>query len=123
MIPSEAQAVAVVSLAHAQDALALSGAYTGIVAEGEIVIIEDVGEITGSFTGILYTATDAAGAGATAVTFEDGSVFVRLTTSGHITKKVMNARQNLGFLGYLTAITTGPIHVSVSAIYRPKTTT
>lgn len=123
MIPSEAQAIAVKSLVIAQDCLALSGAYTSLQAEGDIVIIEDVGEITGSFTGALYTATAADGTGATAVTFDDATTSAHFTTSGHLAKKIMNARQNLGFLGYLGTITTGPIHISVTALYRPKTTT
>jgi hypothetical protein len=121
MIPAEAQAVTLKSLVPAQDCTALSGAYTSVLAEGEIVMIEDVGEITGSFTGSLYTATSAAGAGATIVTFEDGTTSEQFTVSGHLHKKIFNARQCLGYLGYLGVITTGPIGIAVSVLYRPKT--
>jgi len=124
MIPSEAQAVALKSLVVAQDCLALSGAYTSVLAEGMIVMIEDVGEITGSFTGALMTASDAAGTGAAAIVFNDGTTTSeQFIVSGHCHKKIFDARQCKGYLGYLGTITTGPIHLSVTVLYRPKTTT
>jgi hypothetical protein len=122
MIPSEAQAVTLKSLVPAQDCTALSGVWTGVLAEGEIVMIEDVGEITGSFTGSLYTAIAADGTGATIVEFEDGTTSEHFTVSGHLHKKIFNARQCLGFLGYLGVITSGPIGIAVSVMYRPKET-
>ena len=90
-----------------------------------IMMIEDVGEVNpGSSRGPLMTAPAADGTGAAAIVFNDGTTTSeQFTTSGHCHKKLFDARQCKGYLGYLGTITTGPIHISVSVLYRPKTTT
>jgi hypothetical protein len=126
MIPAEAQAVILKSLLPAEEySDPISGAYTSVLAEGIIMMIEDVGGFsTGSFSGGLYTATTPAGAGATVMTQTDGTTTSEaFTTSGHLHKKLYDARQCKGFLGYLGSVTTGPISMSVSVLYRPKTST
>jgi hypothetical protein len=125
MIPSEAQAVNLVSLVPSEEYSTCSGAYTSVLAEGIILMIEDIGGFsTGSFTGCLYTATAADGTGATAMVETDGTTTSEhFTTSGHCHKKLFDARQCLGYLGYLGTITTGPISMSVTALYRAKTST
>jgi hypothetical protein len=124
MLPAEAQAVAVKPLIRANDALAtVSGDYTSIQAEGMIMVIEDIGDVTGTIAGKLWTASAADGTDATGMIPNDAVVFASRTGPSYQTKKLYDARQNLGFLGYVGTVTTGPIGLCVTAIYRPKTTT
>ncbi len=125
MLPAEASAiVAKQILESCLQAATISGAFTGMpYAQGDIVVLVDIGTLTGSIVGVLYTASDAAGTGKTAMTDVDGSgSYPAVSTSSHIIKKVFDARQNLGYIGYVGTITTGPVNISVSAVYRPHWT-
>lgn len=127
MFPDEADALVVKQLmvpgAKANDS-ECSGDYVEIAdAVGDLVLIHDVGAVSGSVQGAFYTADDSAGSNATTVLFNDGTSFANVTQANQIEKKVVDARMNQGYIRYVGTVTSGPISMGVSVAYRPKWTT
>jgi hypothetical protein len=85
--------------------------------DGELLVIQQLGAVTGSIAGKLQSASDANGTGAADIT---GAAFGTNTanTSSSIAldpKKVVG-----GFLGYVGTIVTGPALVGVTASGKKK---
>lgn len=80
--------------------------------DGEIMVVLELGAVTGTISGKLQSATDANGTGATDIT---GATF-GTTTANSTTKIVIDPKKVAGgFLGFVGTIVTGPSLVSVTA--------
>lgn len=85
--------------------------------DGEVVVIQVLGAVTGTIAGKLQSATDTNGTGAADIT---GATFP-VNTANQSSKVVIDPRQVAGgFLGYVGTIVTGPSLVSVTAIGKKK---
>jgi hypothetical protein len=81
---------------------------------GEIVVVQNIGAVTGSIAGKLQSATDANGTGAADIT---GATFTSVSAANNVQRVVIDPRQVVGgFLGYVGTIVTGPALVSVSTL-------
>lgn len=80
--------------------------------DGEIMVVLELGAVTGTISGKLQSATDANGTGADDIT---GATF-GTTTANSTTKIVIDPKKVVGgFLGFVGTIVTGPSLVSVTA--------
>lgn len=87
---------------------------------GDIMIINQVGAMTGSITWTLEHATSAGGAGAVAVTPNEGAYAAG--AANQIQKRTLSASACLGFVRCVGTIVTGPSVVAVSVHSRPHLT-
>lgn len=85
--------------------------------EGEIMVVLQLGAVTGTIAGKLQSATDANGTGAADIT---GATFG--TTAANSTTKIVVDPKAVtgGFLGFVGTIVTGPSLVSVTAHGKKK---
>lgn len=86
--------------------------------DGEILVCQQVGAVTGSITGKLQSATDANGTGAADIT---GATFTLVNSANNTQFLAVDVKKVAGgFLGYLGTIVTGPALVSVTAAGKKK---
>jgi hypothetical protein len=92
--------------------------------EGDLVIVSNIGIITGTITPTIEDATDGSGTGAAAVTPTEGA-FTQVTTSNDPLqeKRTIPAGSVRGWIRYVGTIVTGPALVGVSLLSHPKYTT
>lgn len=108
---ADAGSITVTSLltpADHADTAAATGAWTAVSGyEGYLVFTMHAGVVTaGNVVAKIQTATDDQGTGIT-----DLATFTTLTTSNDnpfVEKKVVAAKQNLGYIRFLGTVTTGP---------------
>lgn len=80
--------------------------------DGEIMVVLELGAVTGTIAGKLQSATDANGTSAADITgYTFGTTAQNTTTKITIDPKVVAG----GFLGFVGTIVTGPSLVSVTA--------
>src|ERR1044071_4906260 len=85
--------------------------------DGEILVTQVLGAITGTIAGKLQSATDANGTGAADIT---GYTFP-VNTTNQSSKVVVDPKKVVGgFLGYVGTIATGPSLVAVTAAGKLK---
>lgn len=85
--------------------------------DGEMMVVLDLGAVTGTIAGKLQSATDANGTGAADIT---GATF-GTTGANSTTKIVIDPKAVVGgFLGFVGTIVTGPSLVSVTAAGKKK---
>ncbi len=85
--------------------------------DGEILVTQVLGAITGTIAGKLQSATDANGTGAADIT---GYTFP-VNTTNQSSKVVVDPRKVVGgFLGYVGTIATGPTVLAVTAAGKLK---
>jgi len=91
--------------------------------EGDLVIISNIGIITGTITPTIEDATDGSGTGAAAVTPNEGA-FTQVTTSNDPLqeKRTIGAGSVRGWIRYVGTIVTGPALVGVTLLSHPKYT-
>lgn len=91
--------------------------------EGDLVIVSNVGLITGTITPTIEDATDGSGTGAAAVTPTEGA-FTQVTTSNDPLqeKRTIPAGSVRGWIRYVGTIVTGPALVGVTLLAHPKYT-
>lgn len=90
-----------------------TGSWVDITAyEGTMVVVQDVGAVTGAIAGKIQHADDNSGTNAEDVT---GATFTSATAAG-IQKIVLNSNGLKPFVRYLGTITTGPAVCSVTAL-------
>lgn len=108
-----------VSAANTAAATSGSGKWLDVRAyDGEIMVTQQVGAVTGSITGKLQSATDADGAGAADIS---GATFTAVTVANNTQKVVVDTKKVVGgFLGYVGTVATGPAIVSVVASGKKK---
>lgn len=119
MLLNQASAATATSLldaiSAANTAAATSGAAKWLdvrVYDGEILVVQQLGAVTGTIAGKLQSASDANGTGAADIT---GYTFGTNTANSTSTIAVDPKKVVGGFLGYVGTIATGPSLVSVVA--------
>lgn len=81
--------------------------------DGEILVIQQIGAVSGSITGKLQSASDANGTGAADIS---GATFTAVSSANNTQFLAIDPRKVPGgFLGYVGTIVTGPALVSVTA--------
>lgn len=86
--------------------------------DGEILVTQQIGAVTGSITGKLQSASDANGTGAADIT---GNTFTAVSSANNTQTSVVDPRKVTGgFLGYVGTIVTGPALVSIVASGKKK---
>lgn len=90
-----------------------SGGYIDVRGyQGELLVEQLTGAITGSVAGKLQYASDANGTGATDIT---GATFTNVTAANKCHKVALDPKKVVGgFLGYVGTVTTGPVLIGVS---------
>jgi hypothetical protein len=112
-----ASALSLLAAASAADTAAATGVAVDISGlEGPILVVQDLGDITGAIVGKLQTGDLANGTDAADIT---GATFGAGTEAG-ISSVVIDANQCKKYLRYLGTVTTGPAVVSVVAIGKEK---
>ena len=120
MLLNQASAATMTSLIDAVSAANTAAATSGSGKwldvrpyDGEILVIQQIGAVTGSITGKLQSASDANGTGAADIT---GATFT-IVSSANSTQSIAVDPKKVtgGFLGYVGTIATGPSLVSVIA--------
>ncbi len=119
MLGNQASAATMTSLLNALSAAATANATSGTGKwldvrpyDGEILVIQQLGAVTGTIAGKLQSATDADGAGAADIS---GYTFGTNTANSTSTIAVDPKKVVGGFLGYVGTIVTGPSLISVIA--------
>lgn len=85
--------------------------------EGDIILIQQVGAVTGSITTTVEDATSSGGAGSAVLT---GYAFTAVSAANNIQKLVIPAGAARGWIRTVGTIVTGPALTSVSVTGRPK---
>lgn len=101
----------------ANTAAATSGWIDVRAYEGEIVLIQQVGAVTGSITTTVEDATDGSGTGASALT---GYAFAAVSSANNVQKLVIPAGLPRGWIRTVGTIVTGPAIVAKSLTARSK---
>lgn len=102
-----------VSAANTAAATSGSGKWLDVrIYDGEILVTQNLGAVTGTIAGKLQSATDANGTGAADIT---GYTFGTNTANSTSSQAVDPKKVVGGFLGYVGTIATGPSLVSVVA--------
>jgi len=125
MLLSQASAATGASLIDAISAAATANATSGAgkwldvrTYDGEILVCQQIGAVTGSITGKLQSATDANGTSAADIT---GATFTAVSSANNTQFTSVDPRRVVGgFLGYVGTIATGPALVSVTACGKKK---
>ncbi len=125
MINPTAKAATQVQLLESKNAANTAQATGGWVdcrnAEGDIMIIQSTGAITGTLAGAFETADAANGANNVAV-IPNGGNLASVSAANNIQKTWISGSQNLGWLKYIGTVGTGPVVVGVTASFHPKYT-
>jgi hypothetical protein len=124
MLNSQASAATSTSLLDALSAANTAAATSGSGKwldvrpyDGEILVTQNLGAVTGTIAGKLQSASDANGTGAADIT---GATF-GTNTANSTSKLVIDPKTVTGgFLGYVGTIVTGPSLVSVVASGKKK---
>jgi hypothetical protein len=124
MLNSQASAATSTSLLDALSAAATANATSGSGKwldvrpyDGEIIVTQNLGAVTGTIAGKLQSASDANGTSAADIT---GATF-GTNTANSTSKLVIDPKAVPGgFLGYVGTIATGPSLVSVVASGKKK---
>jgi hypothetical protein len=124
MLLNQASAATATSLLNAISAAATANATSGSgkwldvrVYDGEILVTQQLGAVTGTIAGKLQSASDANGTDAADIT---GYTFGTNTANSTSTIAVDPKKVVGGFLGYVGTIVTGPSLVSVVASGKKK---
>lgn len=122
MLGNEASAATVKSLIHAvsaADTAAATGAWIDVRgAVGELMVIADLGDISGSCTLEVDTASDGSGTGVATLTPNEGAFAAGADNT--IQKRTFDANSSLGWIRIKGVIVTGPAPISALVAYRPK---
>ena len=87
--------------------------------EGEIVLIQQVGAVTGSITTTVEDATDGSGTGSAVLT---GYAFTAVSSANNVQKLIIPAGAARGWIRTVGTIVTGPAVTAVSLTARSKYT-
>lgn len=121
MLNNEGQAATAIQLLQSASAANTAGATGSWIDardyEGDIVILQNVGAVTGSITGKIQDATDGSGTGAADLS---GAAFATVSSSTSMLKITVPAGSHRGWIRYVGTVVTGPSLVGVAALARPK---
>lgn len=90
-----------------------SGGYLDVRQyQGELLVLQAIGAVTGSITGKLQSASDANGTGAADIS---GATYTAVSSANNVQRIALDPKKVVGgFLGYVGTIVTGPALVSVT---------
>lgn len=96
-----------VSAANTAAATSGSGKWLDVrVYDGEILVTQAIGAVTGSIAGKLQSASDANGTGAADIS---GATFTSVSSANNVQTIAIDPKRVVGgFLGYVGTIVTGP---------------
>lgn len=116
---SGATLIDTVSAANTAAATSGSGKWLDVRAyDGEILVTQAIGAVTGSITGKLQSATDANGTGAADIS---GATFTIVSSANNLQTLAVDPKKVAGgFLGYVGTIVTGPALTSIVAVGKKK---
>lgn len=124
MLLNQASAATSTSLLDAASAANTAAATSGAgkwldvrAYDGEILVTQNLGAVTGSIAGKLQSASDANGTGAADI---PGATFGTNTANSTSSQAIDPRKVTGGFLGYVGTIVTGPAVVSVVASGKKK---
>lgn len=117
--PTATSLIDAVSAGNTAAATSGSGKWLDVrTYEGDIIVTQQIGAVTGSITGKLQSATDANGTGAADIS---GATFAAVSSSNNTQAIAVDPKKVVGgFLGYVGTIVTGPVLTSVSAMGQKK---
>lgn len=117
--PTVTSLIDAVSAANTAAATSGSGKWLDVrTYEGDILVVQQIGAVTGSITGKLQSATDANGTGAADIT---GYTYTIVNSANNSQTVVVDAKKVAGgFLGYVGTIVTGPALTCVVAVGQKK---
>jgi hypothetical protein len=123
MLNNEGSASTTVIVLNPVSAAATANATSGWIDirpyEGEIIIIQQVGAVTGSITTTVEDATDGSGTGSAVLT---GYAFTAVSSANNVQKLVIPAGAARSHLRIVGTIVTGPAIVAASLTGRSKYT-
>lgn len=125
MLHSQASAATASSILDPLSAAATANATSGSGKwldvrsyDGQLLVIQHSGAITGTLAGKLQSATDADGAGAADIT---GATFTAVSAANKTHTIALDPKKVVGgFLGYVGTIGTGPVLVGVTVSGKKK---
>lgn len=124
MLLSQASASTVTSILDSISAANTAAATSGSAKwldvrpyDGELLVIQVLGAVTGTIAGKLQSASDANGTGAADIT---GATFATNTANTSAAVVVDPKKVTGGFLGYVGTIATGPSLVGVTVAGKKK---
>ena len=120
-----AEAVTMLASASAANTAAATSAWIDVRKyEGDLVIVQNAGILTGTLTPTIEDATDGAGAGGAAFTGLNEGAFTVVTTSNDplLEKRTIPAGATRGWIRYVGTIVTGPALIGVTLLAHPKYT-
>ena len=124
MFGDAAQSAVVLSLLHSANAANTAQGTGRWIATGNLVgtmiVIQEVGAVTGNIAGALKTSGAANGANNVALPFDDGNNFALVSAANNTQYKTVDARASLGWVQYVGTIGTGPAVVGVDLIARAR---
>lgn len=108
-----------VSAANTAAATSGSGKWMDVRSyDGDLIVTQQIGAVTGSITGKLQSATDANGTGAADIT---GATYTAVSSANNTQSIIVNPKKVVGgFLGYVGTIATGPALTSVTVVGQKK---
>lgn len=125
MLGNEAQACTALQIYNTQSAANTAAATSGWIDvrdyEGDLMLTIATGAITGSLTVTFQDATSGAGAGAAAITPNEGNPAV-INTANQIRKSTFNASAPRGWVQVVGTVVTGPVLLGMTLHARPKQT-
>lgn len=125
-LASPMSALSVVTVLKSQscaNTAAATSAWTAVPtdADGSILIVINIGTITGTIDFAFNTASDGSGTGSAALT-NMGTAIPQITTSNDDTSYVARLpKQTKGYINVVGTIGTGPALLSYTMVYRNKT--
>ena len=123
MLNNEGSASTTVIVLNPVSAAATANATSGWIDirpyEGEIIVIQQVGAVTGSITTTVEDATDGSGTGSAVLT---GYAFTAVSSANNVQKLVIPAGAARSHLRIVGTIVTGPAIVAASLTGRSKYT-
>lgn len=122
MLGNEGQAAQSVKLLDPVSAANTAAATSGWIDvrgyEGDLMVVNQVGALTGSITWTIEDATDGSGTGAAGITPNEGAYVAG--AANQIQKRTVNAGATRGWVRCVGTIVTGPALVAASLHARPK---
>lgn len=122
MLGNEGQAAQSVKLLDPVSAANTAAATSGWIDvrgyEGDLMVVNQVGTLTGSITWTIEDATDGSGTGAAGITPNEGAYVAG--AANQIQKRTVNAGATRGWVRCVGTIVTGPALVAASLHARPK---
>jgi hypothetical protein len=102
----------------AANTAAATGAWVDVKAyqQGEVVVLQHIGAVTGSIAGKIQDADDNSG---TNVADVSGATFSSVSAANNLQKLVMKAGSTRRWIRYLGTVTTGPALTQVALMGHP----